>query len=129
MFKHVKEINNENFNILIRNITNIDCHGIGIMPREITFENNGQTIIMKYIFENSKPFVISEGPYGRDSYQLDFMYFNWLNHSMTGENILPLELHVVFFNTKYRTFDEAKRKNFGITIWSFRYNTDIVSFQ
>ncbi|TMW47920.1 hypothetical protein DOY81_006994 [Sarcophaga bullata] len=51
IFKHQTEISSENFNILKRNITDIESNGIGIIPNEISFKNNGQTVIVKYHFE------------------------------------------------------------------------------
>ena len=92
----------------------------GLYPKLITLDNNGETVFIRFSYNGEKP-LIDGGPYGKDIYQLEFMYFNRLNDRYTANGTLPFELHVVFAKQKYGLYERAVKKNFGITVWSFRY--------
>lgn len=119
--KHFLPINEDNFNILKRNITSIRTQDFTLNPSAVTLENNGHTVIIRYFYRKNRMATITGGPYLNDLYQLKFSYFNWLNLNYTATGEFPIELHVVFFNQKYETYKEAIKNNFGLTVWSIRY--------
>lgn len=113
-------VNENNFNVLKRDITGIETTTFGFIPKSGFFENNGKTVMIRYFYERRNP-TATGGPYGDEKYKLEFMYFNRLNENYTTVGGLPIELHLMFFNRKYGTYENASKTNFGLTVWSFRY--------
>ena len=89
----------------------------GLYPNLITLDNNGENVFIRFTYNGEKP-TIEDGPYGKDVYQFEFMYFNRLEERYTSNGTLPFELHVVFAKQKYGGYEKAAKKNFGITVWS-----------
>ncbi|KAM7356659.1 dynein axonemal intermediate chain 4 [Cochliomyia hominivorax] len=107
------------FTILKRNVTSLYPPGFGFDPDSATLENNGQTIIIKYEYANVKA-SITGGPYRSDRYIFEFIYFNWLKQDHITADESTVELHLVFYNRKYGSYENASNINFGISVWSYR---------
>lgn len=100
---------------------------------ELTLENNGQTIILHWKFPTNERPTVTGGPLGVARYQLEFMYFNWLNESVVGElkhegiyfgtpKFVPMELHMVLTHSNMAgDFKKAFETNFGLAVLSFKY--------
>uniref|UniRef100_A0A1I8NJK1 Alpha-carbonic anhydrase domain-containing protein n=1 Tax=Musca domestica TaxID=7370 RepID=A0A1I8NJK1_MUSDO len=83
--------------------------------------NNGATIFMEFYFRSSDVPILSEGPFGGESYKFAFMYFHWLAEEDTAKTNIFMELHMVFTNTRYANYEEASGKILGLVIIAFRH--------
>lgn len=101
----------------IRNIGLI--HGLHI----VTFKNNGRSIKIEPLDDSSRP-TLSRGPMDDDQYKLVEFHFHWGENDQIGSETqingetFPLELHVVFYNTKYQNYSTAKNMTDGLTVIS-----------
>lgn len=94
-------------------------------PEEAVLENDGNTVKIFLSYKNNKPPTLTEGLFQNETFELAFMYYLWLNHSgwnitqITPDSVIPAELHMVFINAKYGTYERAVTKKNGVVIQTF----------
>ncbi|XP_044742730.1 carbonic anhydrase 2-like [Chrysoperla carnea] len=108
------------------------------IEHETEIMNNGHTVQMKLKDDTPMP-TVQGGPL-RSTYQFVQLHFHWGDNDTFGsENRIdnqtfPMELHMVFYNTKYANSAEAMEHPDGLTVLAFLYevseenNKDYVDF-
>ncbi|KNC29319.1 hypothetical protein FF38_02426 [Lucilia cuprina] len=92
-------------------LTNFD-----VLPIETIMENNDHTIVIRLKYNTSIPTINLGESIDLGAYRFEFMYFQWFEKSSTT---LPIELHLVFYNSRAKDFQHAlKHKNY-IIIFAF----------
>lgn len=62
---------------------------------------------------------ITGGPLGRDSYEFVNIHFHWASEHTVNSKQYEAEMHVVFYNTKYGTFENAVTHLDGLAVLGF----------
>uniref|UniRef100_A0A1I8M325 Uncharacterized protein n=1 Tax=Musca domestica TaxID=7370 RepID=A0A1I8M325_MUSDO len=82
--------------------------------------NKGYYIVLDLTYDGAPP-LISDGPLKENEvYELDQIRFEW--DRTTGVNdtaIRPMEMHILFRNTKKKDFDEASHADNGLAALAF----------
>lgn len=117
--------------IAFKSIVFYDFHQI---PNETILENNSQNLKINFKY-NTTPtikinFMDSLGLKG--TFRLEFLYFQGFKDAVptfSHENIkFPVELHVVFSNTKCKDFSKSLNKENEIIIMAFGIKVKINNF-
>lgn len=117
-------------NIIPKHYAAIKKHNFEVLPLAIELENNGDTLMLRFFYEDPKDIpTISNGPLpDNDKYMLDHAYMNWLQTNPTEFNYEDIsfnaELHIVFYNAKYSTYDEALLTHMGLAILAFGFQVN-----
>uniref|UniRef100_A0A1I8NKW7 Alpha-carbonic anhydrase domain-containing protein n=1 Tax=Musca domestica TaxID=7370 RepID=A0A1I8NKW7_MUSDO len=65
---------------------------------------------------------LENGPLGDEKYKFEFCYFHWLDRQWAKEaELLPFEIHTVLANTRFGSYEEAAKRNFGIVILAMKH--------
>ncbi|XP_049820784.1 putative carbonic anhydrase 3 [Aethina tumida] len=92
----------------------------------VTLENNGHTVRLS-IKDGPAP-SIHGGPLN-GTYLFNHLHFHWGDNdtlgseNMVNHNSFPLELHMLFFNSYYKSVEEASKYSDGYVVLSFLYST------
>ncbi|KAL5289937.1 CA14.2 family protein [Megaselia abdita] len=95
-----------------------------MFPESTEIKNNGHTVIVTMNFQEAPK--ISGGPLN-GSYKFSQFHFHWGENDTFGSEdtidnqSFPVELHMVFFHSKYDSFSEALHYNNGLTVLAFFY--------
>lgn len=96
-----------------------------VTPDSTEIKNNGHTVIVTMGFEDAP--TISGGPLN-GTYKFSQFHFHWGDNDTMGSEdkinnqSFPVELHMVFYHSKYGSFNEALHYNNGLTVLAFFYN-------
>jgi len=89
-------------------------------------ENNGHTVVLS-LTSSIKPYIFGGRLPGTDRFEFLQCHWHWgssskqgSEHRLEGE-ALPMELHLVHWNTKYRKVEEAVNKKDGLAVLAFLY--------
>jgi carbonic anhydrase len=98
-------------------LTNMDK-----VPVSANYKNDGHGYSLSYTFrDGDEPPVVTGGPLGSDAYKFVNIHFHWKSeHTFNGRSN-DAEMHVVFFNTKYGSFDVAVNQPDGLAVLGFVY--------
>ncbi|XP_037815615.1 carbonic anhydrase 2 [Lucilia sericata] len=125
--KHQSPININDVDVVNRTYTEMLYKNFDKIPLEATIFNNGHTVLVKLSYEGDIP-TISEGPLeGKGTYQFQQLHFHWGEDNTVGSEdrindvAYPMELHVVFRNSKYDSFEEAVRRDDGVLVMAAFY--------
>ncbi|XP_065360876.1 carbonic anhydrase 2 [Calliphora vicina] len=125
--KHQSPININDVDVVNRTYSKMLFKNFAQLPVEAIVFNNGHTVLVKLNFEGDIP-TISDGPLeGKGTYQFQQLHFHWGEDNSVGSEdrindvAYPMELHVVFRNAKYDSFEEAVRKDDGVLVLAAFY--------
>uniref|UniRef100_A0A182Q1Z8 Carbonic anhydrase n=1 Tax=Anopheles farauti TaxID=69004 RepID=A0A182Q1Z8_9DIPT len=112
--------------LFVRRKIPLQLVGLNNLPASITVENEGYSVKFTPRWrERGRP-LLRGGPL-KPAYFFEQMHFHWgpnntegSEHTIDGRQF-PLEVHLVFYNALYRSFDDAKREVDGLTVVSFLY--------
>ncbi|XP_073821518.1 carbonic anhydrase 2-like [Musca autumnalis] len=98
--------------------------------------NNGRQLLINMTYNSSYSIpLLSNGPLeGKGKYRVHGINFNWLYRTPAEwswhDVMFPAELHILFFNMKYKDFETAVNANEGVAILSmiFHVNQNMSSF-
>ncbi|KAF5285409.1 hypothetical protein FQA39_LY16663 [Lamprigera yunnana] len=91
-----------------------------ILPKKVKLTNNGRTLIVSIRFFDEVPYIVG-GPF-TDPFKFSQLHFHWGSNDMEGSEHTvdgfryPLEMHAVFFSSKYETHEAALEENDGVAI-------------
>lgn len=103
--------------------------GFSLMPEAVNVENNGHSMKITFDFKNSSKVQLHGGPL-KIAYILDNVHFHWGSYDQEGsEHTLnsirySAEIHLVTFNSKYRSLAEAATKSDGIAVLGIFYEVN-----
>ncbi|XP_050541805.1 carbonic anhydrase-like [Daktulosphaira vitifoliae] len=106
---------------LVTNVTLplLRFHNIDTLPTATTVTNNGHTVVLQLNY--TSPIMIGGGPL-TPIYKFIQLHFHWgVNDSFGSEDLInnhsyPMELHMVFWNTDYPSYDVATTKSDGLVV-------------
>lgn len=96
-----------------------------ITPNNSELKNNGHTVVVTMDFEDIP--TVSGGPLN-GTYKFSQFHFHWGDNDTLGSEdkinnkSFPVELHMVFYHSKYASLNEALHHNNGLTVLAFFYN-------
>ncbi|XP_052889447.1 carbonic anhydrase 7-like [Anopheles moucheti] len=104
----------------------LEIVGLTNMPSSITAENEGYSVkFTPHWTYRTRP-MMRGGPL-KTAYFFEQMHFHWGPNNTEGsehtldERRFPLELHLVFYNGLYSSFDKAKAEVDGLAVVGFLY--------
>ncbi|XP_073840711.1 uncharacterized protein [Musca autumnalis] len=109
------------FNILKRNISDIQYVNRAERPTESRIINTGRTIFMDFSYSSDNAPILTNGPFGEEKYQFKFIYFHWLPADISRMTNIFMEMHMIFINTRYSNYDEASKKHLGVVMIAVRH--------
>ncbi|XP_065157828.1 carbonic anhydrase 2-like isoform X1 [Atheta coriaria] len=126
--KHQSPINIEDHNVETIWLYPMRFEHFGEKPEYAEMKNNGHTVTltMKMKHPNKMP-MISGGPL-IGKYEFAQLHFHWGSHDSEGsENTInnssfPMELHMVFYQKAYGSFDNAVEHPDGLTVLAFLFS-------
>lgn len=95
-------------------------------PTAAVFKNNGHTVMVS--LETEKKPIITGGPL-LGNYEFAQLHFHWGANDAEGSETTinnssyPLELHMVFYQTAYGSFDASTEHPDGLAVLSFLYSS------
>lgn len=96
------------------------------LPQAIELQNDGHSAKFTYVWnEGDRPYIRG-GPL-KTKYYFQQFHFHWgSNDSLGSEHVLdyhrfPMELHLVFYNALYSSFEEARSEVDGLTVVGLFY--------
>ncbi|KAK4881969.1 hypothetical protein RN001_005288 [Aquatica leii] len=122
--KHQSPINIIEHQVQIVHLPPMVFSNFNFTTAEALMKNNGHTVVVAFDSEQ-KP-MISGGPLIGD-YEFAQLHFHWgANDEEGSENTInnssyPLEIHIVFYQEAYGSFQEATEHPDGLAVLSFLY--------
>ncbi|XP_063704466.1 carbonic anhydrase-like [Culicoides brevitarsis] len=96
------------------------------LPTSIKLQNDGHSVKYTPTYANGEQVTISGGPLA-DEYVLHHFHFHWgstndkgSEHYLNGRQFAS-EIHLVHYNKKYRSFDDAAAQPQGLAVIGFFY--------
>ncbi|XP_052867698.1 carbonic anhydrase 7-like [Anopheles cruzii] len=112
--------------LFIRKKVPLELEGLRNLPSAMTVENEGTSVKFEPHWSGRTRPTLRGGPL-RNKYIFEQLHFHWgpentlgSEHSLDGQKF-PLEVHLVFYNGLYGSFDEAKREMHGLAVVAFFY--------
>lgn len=100
----------------IRKNQRVTIENVFKLPKSITYTNTGHGYVIAMEFEDpSRPFIRG-GPLGNDSYSLINLHFHHKSEHTLNNVSFDAELHLVFFNSKYKTILNAFSHSDGLAV-------------
>ncbi|XP_037939743.1 carbonic anhydrase 7 [Teleopsis dalmanni] len=125
--KHQSPININIVDVVNSTFWPLEFHDFDVIPASAELVNNGHTVVVKLLYHNMPP-TISGGPLRNQGlFQFSQFHFHWGENNTVGSedrinNVsFPAELHMVFYNVKYETFNEAVVNDDGVVVLAFFY--------
>ena len=125
--KHQSPININDVDVVNRTFTKMLFNEFHKPSINTSVFNNGHTVLVKMTFDKAAP-SIAEGPLeGKGVYQFQQLHFHWGEDNTVGSEdrindiAYPMELHIVFRNSKYDSIDAAARADDGIAVLAAFY--------
>jgi len=124
--KHQSPINIQEHEVQLVNLSPMVFTNFDWKPNAATLKNNGHTVVVT--LETNKIPTISGGPL-IGNYKFAQLHFHWgANDAEGSENTInnssfPLELHMVFFQEAYGTFEASTEHPDGLAVLSFLYSS------
>ncbi|KAF2885503.1 hypothetical protein ILUMI_20653 [Ignelater luminosus] len=125
--KHQSPINIEEHNVRQVQLPSMVFQNFNQTPKAFALKNNGHTVITT--METDKKPVVTGGPLASD-YEFVQLHFHWgANDDEGSENTInnnsfPLELHMVFYDKDYGSFEEAIEHPDGLTVLSILFSIE-----
>lgn len=112
--------------LFVKNKRPLQLIGQTNLPQAIQLQNDGHSAKFTYVWsEDERPFIRG-GPL-KTRYYFEQFHFHWgSNNSLGSEHVLdyhrfPMELHLVFYNGLYSSFEEASKEVDGLAVVGFFY--------
>uniref|UniRef100_A0A1Q3FI69 Carbonic anhydrase n=1 Tax=Culex tarsalis TaxID=7177 RepID=A0A1Q3FI69_CULTA len=112
--------------LYVRNKRPLQLVGQTNLPQAIRLENDGHSAKFTYVWnEGDRPYIRG-GPL-KTKYFFEQFHFHWgSNESLGSEHVLdyhrfPMELHLVFYNGLYSSFEDARNEVDGLVVVGMFY--------
>lgn len=96
--------------------------GTAKKPLAISAVNDGRSATFKFKFPEGSPYITG-GPLGSKNYVINNFHLHWGGSEHAFNNVKYVaELHVVHYNSKYGSFEDAATKIDGLAVLAFVYS-------
>ncbi|XP_055586530.1 carbonic anhydrase 2-like [Uranotaenia lowii] len=115
--------------LFVRNKRPLQLIGQTNQPLSIKLANDGHSAKFTFVWNEGERPYIRGGPL-KNKYFFEQFHFHWgANNSIGSEHVLdyrrfPLEVHLVFYNGLYESFDAAKEQVDGLSVMGLFYTID-----
>lgn len=112
--------------LFVRNKRPLQLIGQTNLPQSIRLQNDGHSAKFTYVWRNGERPYIRGGPL-KTKYYFEQFHFHWgANSSVGSEHVLdfhryPMELHLLFYNALYSSFEEARSEVDGLAVVGLFY--------
>lgn len=112
--------------LFVRNKRPLQLVGQTNLPQGIRLQNDGHSAKFTYIWNQGERPYIRGGPL-RTKYYFEQFHFHWGSNSSVGsEHVLdyhryPMELHLLFYNALYSSFEDARNEVDGLAVIGLFY--------
>lgn len=112
--------------LYVRNKRPLQLIGQTNLPQSIRLQNDGHSAKFTYVWRNGERPFLRGGPL-KTKYYFEQFHFHWGANSSTGsEHVLdfqrfPMELHLVFYNSLYSSFEDARAEVDGLVVMGLFY--------
>ncbi|XP_062535651.1 carbonic anhydrase 2-like isoform X2 [Armigeres subalbatus] len=112
--------------LYVRNKRPLQLVGQTNLPQSIRLQNDGHSAKFTYVWRNGERPYLRGGPL-KTKYYFEQFHFHWGSDSSSGsEHVLdfqryPMELHLVFYNSLYSSFDDARSEVDGLVVMGLFY--------
>lgn len=116
----------------VRNKRPLQLLGQTNLPQSIRLQNDGHSAKFTYNWRNGERPYLRGGPL-KTKYNFEQFHFHWgSNNSVGSEHVLdsqryPMELHLLFYNSLYSSFEDARSEVDGLTVVALFYEIYEVS--
>ncbi|XP_055911169.1 carbonic anhydrase 2 isoform X2 [Eupeodes corollae] len=123
--KYQSPINIDLLNVIEHEFGDLVLERFDELPISGDLLNNGHTVIVHLNYEDEEP-TISGGPLN-GTFRFAQLHFHWGDNDTYGSEdrinnqSFPAELHMVFYNTLYGSFEDAVGHSEGIAVMAFFY--------
>ena len=91
-------------------------------PSSIQYTNNGHGIAVTFSYADGVQPMVTGGPLELDSYIFHSLHLHWdSEHTINGHHF-PAETHLVHFNSKYGSLEQAIKQNDGLAVLGFLHH-------
>jgi carbonic anhydrase 2 len=91
-------------------------HGSDKRPISINYRNDGHGFGISFNYADGIQSSISGGPLGNDNFTFHNLHIHWKSEHTVNFRHYDAEIHVVHFNSKYKTFSDALKEKDGIAV-------------
>ncbi|XP_075162096.1 carbonic anhydrase 2 [Haematobia irritans] len=125
--KHQSPIDINDLDVIDKSYFQIVYEDFDKKPINATMTNNGHTVLVSLQYASRAPYISSGPLEGKGKYEFQQLHFHWGEDNSVGSedrinNVsFPMELHIVFRNTKYVDFNEASVRDDGVAVMAFFY--------
>ncbi|XP_055525165.1 carbonic anhydrase 2-like [Wyeomyia smithii] len=112
--------------LIVRNKRPLQLIGQTNLPQGIRLQNDGHSAKFTYIWNSSERPYLRGGPL-KTKYNFEQFHFHWGSNSTVGsEHVLdslrfPMELHLLFYNALYDSFEDARNEVDGLAVVGLFY--------
>ncbi|XP_055586533.1 carbonic anhydrase 2-like [Uranotaenia lowii] len=98
-------------------------------PTQVAVTNDGKTATYGFQYANGRPIVARGGPL-QGNFSFASLHFHWGSRSSRGaEHVVDnrtyaMEMHLVFFNQRYGTFENAQNRTNGLAVLGIFFVSD-----
>ncbi|XP_058813052.1 carbonic anhydrase 2-like [Topomyia yanbarensis] len=112
--------------LIVRNKRPLQLIGQTNLPQGIRLQNDGHSAKFTYVWSTGDRPYIRGGPL-KTKYYFEQFHFHWgSNNTVGSEHVLdsqryPMELHLLFYNAMYTSFEDARNEVDGLTVIALFY--------
>uniref|UniRef100_T1DIK5 Carbonic anhydrase n=1 Tax=Psorophora albipes TaxID=869069 RepID=T1DIK5_9DIPT len=112
--------------LFVRNKRPLQLVGQTNLPQAMRVQNDGHSVKFGYIWSQGDRPYLRGGPL-KGKYNFEQFHFHWGSNSTSGsEHVLdyqryPMELHLIFYNALYSSFEEAREEVDGLVVIALFY--------
>ncbi|KXJ71698.1 carbonic anhydrase 2-like [Aedes albopictus] len=112
--------------LFVRNKRPLQLVGQTNLPQSIRLQNDGHSAKFTYNWRNGERPYLRGGPL-KTKYFFEQFHFHWGSNSSVGsEHVLdfhryPMELHLLFYNSLYSSFEDARNEVDGLVVVGLFY--------
>lgn len=94
-------------------------------PSSINYRNDGHGTSISFNFPDGVQPRISGGPLGRNSYILHNIHIHWKSEHKVNNHRFDAEMHLVHFNSKYGSLEQALQFSDGVAVLGVLYYASV----
>lgn len=92
----------------------------------MNYLHDGHDYSVRFNFSNGNSPKISGGPLGADSYAIYGFHIHWPSEHAVSGRLRNAELHLVHYNSKYSSLEEAVDKSDGLAVLGLLFEAKIL---
>lgn len=100
----------------------ITIQGIDKRPNSIRYANDGHGVTVTFNYADGVQPTISGGPLRSETYVFHSLHIHWRSEHTVNGHFHDAELHLVHYNAKYGSLEQAVSQSDGLAVLGFLYN-------